>query len=80
MTVEEHSQKVSLGCGTLILIALIVMIFGSGETDKIENELRGLRAEIGVLKTSIGVQTDQLAVLQKKIDQLTMAGGVAESE
>ena len=80
MTVEEHSQKVSLGCGTLILIALIVMIFGSGETDKIEDELRGLRTEITELKTSIGLQTHQLTVLQKKVDQLTTAHGVAENE
>ena len=56
------------------------MIFGSGETDKIEDELRGLRAEIGELKTSIGVQTHQLILLQKKVDQQTAAFGVAESE
>ena len=80
MTVEEHSQKVSLGCGTLILIALIVMIFGSGKTDEIEDELRGLTAEIGELKTSIRLQTNQLTVLQKKVDQLTTAHGVGESE
>ena len=39
----DMGRKVSLGCGTLILIVLIVVIFGNLGSKDVEREVRGLR-------------------------------------
>jgi len=64
-----EGQEVSLGCGTLILIALIVLIFGRGGTGDLEREVRGLRSEVGELKQAVETQTGQIEALQDKLDQ-----------
>lgn len=41
ITAEAQNQKVSLGCGTLILIAIIVLIFGnSGSNRELDQKIR----------------------------------------
>jgi len=62
-------QVVSLGCGTLILIALIVMFFGRGPTGDLEREVRGLRSEVSELKVAVQAQTDQIKTLPEKLDK-----------
>ena len=64
-----EGQEVSLGCGTLILIALIVLIFGRGGTGDLEREVRGLRSEVGELKKAVEAQTGQIQALQDKLDK-----------
>jgi hypothetical protein len=56
-------QEVSLGCGTLILIALIVLIFGRGGTGDLEREAQGLRSEVGELRKAVETQTSQIKAL-----------------
>ncbi len=65
----DKSQQVSLGCGTLILIALIVMIFSSRGTNDVEDEIRGLRTEIGELKLLIEAQSDEIDRLQDQLEE-----------
>jgi Sec-independent protein translocase protein TatA len=65
---EKRTQRVSLGCGTLILIALIVLIF-SGGTDDVEREVQGLRSEVIELKRAVAAQTAELKLLQQKLDR-----------
>ena len=48
-------QEVSLGCGTLILIALIVMIFSHGSRND---------------KTDLGPVLHKLDAIEKRLDQL----------
>lgn len=62
-------QGVSLGCGSLILIALIVLIFGRGNTSELEREVRSLRSEIGDLKKSIEAQTNQIQTWKDKLEK-----------
>jgi cell division protein FtsL len=59
----EQSNKVSLGCGTLILIAIIVLIFSSHGND--------LGPDIQQLKTSIEQQRGRINELEMKIDRQT---------
>jgi hypothetical protein len=59
--------EASLGCGTLILIALIVLIFGRGGTEEMERELKGLRAEVIELKAAVQAQTVQMKALQAEM-------------
>lgn len=65
-------RKVGLGCGTLILIALIVMIFSNQNrhesTANLEAEVRKLQAEVTQLRLSIDDQTKQLAQFEEKLD------------
>ena len=67
------SQKVSLGCGTLILIALIVLIFSREGVDNVEKEVRELRREVAELKQTVQAQTEEIKKLQA---QLAPAGGI----
>lgn len=48
-----QGQEVSLGCGTLIIIALIVIFFAGDDNKDLERELRTLRNEVVELRTSI---------------------------
>ena len=55
---STDGRKVQLGCGTLILIALIVIVFGSGavsdDVEDLEREVRALREEIVLLREEVG--------------------------
>jgi septal ring factor EnvC (AmiA/AmiB activator) len=62
--------KVSLGCGTLILIALIVLIFGNMGEDNASGEISRLDARIQSLESLIKGQTEQIERLQTSIDSL----------
>ena len=73
MADETRSHQVSLGCGTLILIALIVLIFSGRGVDDVEREVRGLRTDIDELTKSVEIQTGQIKLLQEKVDQLPTA-------
>ena len=69
-----QTQGVSLGCGTLILIALIVMMF-SGRGDRgLQRDVQALRAEVAELKKSVDAQSAEIKALQQKIDE-ARAGG-----
>ena len=69
-----QTQGVSLGCGTLILIALIVILF-SGRGDRgVRRDVRALRAEVAELKKSVDAQSAEIKALQQKIDQAKASG------
>lgn len=51
---SEQNKNVQLGCGTLIVIAIIVMIFSGGRSDKeTRKELRDLNRKIDRLEKKI---------------------------
>jgi hypothetical protein len=51
--VFAKGQSVSLGCGTLILIALIVLFFSQGTSHEIEQQVRGVRSEVAEVKKAV---------------------------
>ena len=57
---DLNSNRVQLGCGTLIIIALIVMIFSG-------------RSNVDELKGNVQELTKQVLVLQGKVDALSRA-------
>lgn len=57
---DLNSNRVQLGCGTLIIIALIVMIFSG-------------RSNVDELKGNVQELTRQVLVLQGKVDTLSRA-------
>jgi hypothetical protein len=64
-----RGQEVSLGCGTLILIALIVLFFSRGGTGNFEHEIGNLRSDVRELKKAVEAQTVQIKALQDKLDK-----------
>jgi cell division protein FtsL len=61
--VSDNNRQVQLGCGTLIIIAIIVMIFsGDRGSSKLRNEVRELNEKIERLETKIDA-------LSKKLDE-----------
>jgi len=49
---DTPNEKVSLGCGTLILIALIVLIFGNRGSEKdIEERLERIEKQLDRIET-----------------------------
>lgn len=64
---SDSNQPVSLGCGTLILIALIVLIFSNANKDE-EQQLRDLRSDVQAL-------TEEVREMRKIIDVENADGG-----
>lgn len=62
-------QGVSLGFGTLILIALIVILFSGRGAGDLKRDVRALRSEVAELKKSVDAQSAEIKVLQRKIDE-----------
>jgi peptidoglycan hydrolase CwlO-like protein len=73
---QAPDNKVSLGCGTLILIALIVMIFSRGNDSRdLSREVRGMRKEVRQLAArpdtaqEIPALRRSVEALQRSMDQ-----------
>ncbi len=49
----DNSQKANLGCGTLVLIAIIVLIFGNAGNDEMSQDMQQLRQQVSGLNTSV---------------------------
>jgi hypothetical protein len=64
-----QTHQVTLGCGTLILIALIVLFFSRPGLGDLERDVHALRSEVGELKKTIETQTSQIRLLQDKIEK-----------
>jgi hypothetical protein len=64
-----QTHQVTLGCGTLILIALIVLFFSRPGLGDLERDVHALRSEVGELKKIIETQTSQIRLLQDKIEK-----------
>jgi hypothetical protein len=72
----ENSQKVGLGCGTFILIAIIVLIFGNAGNEELSQDIRQLRREVSDLTSAVeqlegklAGQSEQLAGIRLLLEQ-----------
>lgn len=68
MQSDDNNQKVTLGCGTLILIALIVLIFSNAGNDEINTELRQLQLKINNLESAVEKQNREITKLRATIE------------
>ena len=73
MANEYRTQQASLGCGTLILIALIVLIFSGRGTGDLEREMHSLKNEVRGLRNSVDTQTHEIRQLRQRVDKLVLA-------
>ena len=69
----DSKQPVSLGCGTLILIAVIVSIFSNSNSELkvqlggMETNVRNLKEQLGGLQTEVRKLTSEVSELKKVI-------------
>jgi hypothetical protein len=70
-----QGQEVSLGCGTLVLIALIVLIFSGRGTGDVEREVRRLRSEVSDLKKAVEAQSAEIRQLRDRLPPAKADGG-----
>jgi Sec-independent protein translocase protein TatA len=61
-------QEVSLGCGTLILIAVIVMLFSGRGTGDLEREVKALRSQVDEIKQAVDRQTSEIKLLRERME------------
>jgi len=73
----EKDQKMTLGCGTLILIALIVLIFGNISVDRttthvvqLRNEVSQLRQEVQRLQRMVSSQGNEIRQIREDVRRL----------
>ena len=74
------NNKASLGCGTFILIALIVIIFGNANRDmdkdlkqqlgKIQADVGSLESDLSGLKAEMRTQSETLTQISKSLEEL----------
>ncbi len=72
MEKEIHvvNRNTTFGCGTIILIIIIVLIFGNTGSQQVEREIKMLDAKIDKLGSMVKKQSETIEELNKKIDAL----------
>ena len=70
---DGQASPVSLGCGTLILMALIVLIFSGSGHDELKDELRRMRTDVTDMKAAIEMQRSTLHDIQVLLETSTHA-------
>ena len=72
----DNSQKANLGCGTLILIAIIVLIFGNAGNEELSQDMQqlrqqasGLNTSVQQLETELQEQSRQLKVIRELLEK-----------
>lgn len=83
MVYYNRTQQVSLGIGTLILIALIVMIFGGGsggmkrEVQGLQSEVADVRKAVGELRKAVEAQSTEIRQLRDRLPPTVQSEGKA---
>lgn len=68
------AQPASLGCGTLLLIGIVVAVFSRGGTGDLEREVQGLRSAVGDLKKAVEAQSAEIRQLRSQLPPPARAG------
>jgi hypothetical protein len=71
----RRDNKATLGCGTMILIALIVLIFGNVGNDNADHRIEALRQDVKRLQETVSAQTQAIEGLKRTLTQAPKAGG-----
>ena len=58
----ENKEKASLGCGTLILVALIVLIFSRGSDDEVKSAVRDLDRKLTHIMEHLDISDTQSSI------------------
>ena len=67
----ESHRSVQLGCGTLVIIVIIVVVFGNVAAQDLQRDMNSLRNEMRALR-------DSVRVLQQTVEELREAVAPAQ--
>ena len=59
---SENKQNTTLGCGTLILVALIVLIFSRGSDDEVKQAVKTLDAKMTLIMEHLDIPSPETSV------------------
>ncbi len=68
------TRPATLGCGTLILIALIVLLFSRPGMSNLESRVSDLRSSVEELKKVSETQTNEIRELRKVVEEQRKGG------
>ena len=63
----DTTKQVSLGCGSIILIAVMMLVVSSAAVNDLESDVRQLRVTVEELKKSVDVQTAAIRGVQEEL-------------
>jgi hypothetical protein len=66
---RHGAAPATLGCGTLLLIGLIVWFFAGTKVHEMRDEVAQLRSEVTELKQAIDQETAELRALREAIEE-----------
>ena len=66
---KSEVPSVSLGCGTLIFIAIIVSLFSRPDTDKLESEMSRLQDSVEKMRQAVSAQTREIQKLRYQFEE-----------
>jgi hypothetical protein len=69
MLTSDKAVQANLGCGSLILIALIVMVFTRGGFGNLSDEIAGLKTRVGDLSTAVDNQAGEIKKLREALER-----------
>jgi hypothetical protein len=69
------ARPATLGCGTLLLIGIVVAIFSRPGVGDLETRVSGLRTSVEDLKKASDAQTSEIRELRKAVEDLRKGGG-----
>ena len=64
---SDNYPPASLGCGTLIIIGLIVLFVTRTGSERTEEEVRGLGQQVEALKAAVDRQTEEIRGLKELV-------------
>ncbi len=65
------ARPATLGCGTLLLIALLVWMVVGSKVNRVQEEMTQLRSEVAELKRAVEQETAELRALREAIEVST---------
>jgi cell division protein FtsL len=72
---DRTTQQASLGCGTLILIALIVLMFSGRGVSEVKDEVKRLQTSVAELEAKIDAQDAVLKRVDGRVARLADGAG-----
>jgi hypothetical protein len=69
------ARPATIGCGTLLLIGLVVAIFSRPGLDELASRVSGMRSAVEDLKKASDAQTGEIRELRKAVEELRKGAG-----
>ena len=80
MPVIVRDQRTQIGCGTVLLIALIVIFFSRSGSNDVDRQIQGLRSEVAEIKKLIEAQSAEIRQLRQNPPSASTKANVEKAE